>query len=280
LRQKPVLWIWDNVEPIFGFPIGSNSKWSGTEQKELSDFLRGLRDTKAKVLLTSRRDEQGWLGDLPARVTVPPMPMRERCQLAAAIIARNGGKASVLEVLEPLLFYSLGNPLTLTTLVGWAIRNKIETKMAVDTFVSDLRSGEASFQDDASLGRSKSLGASLAYGFEHAFNDDERAKLAILALFQGFVNTSILAGMGADENPNKYPGFNGLDQEYWIKLLSRAAEIGLISSQGNTAFFDTSCGTLVFPWFVQQIFSRPPGRRQFAGAARQAVLRRVCGRLL
>src|SRR6185295_12717793 len=56
--QVPVLWIWDNVEPVAGFPSGTESAWSAKEQKELVDFLRALRETKAKVLLTSRRDEQ------------------------------------------------------------------------------------------------------------------------------------------------------------------------------------------------------------------------------
>ena len=75
LRQIPVLWVWDNVEPITGFPAGTPSDWSEVEQKELRDFLSDARETKAKFLLTSRRDEQGWLGAMPRRVEAPPMPM-------------------------------------------------------------------------------------------------------------------------------------------------------------------------------------------------------------
>ena len=63
LREVPVLWIWDNVEPITGFPAGPQSDWSAAEQQELRDFLLEARDTKAKFLLTSRRDEQAWLGE-------------------------------------------------------------------------------------------------------------------------------------------------------------------------------------------------------------------------
>ena len=33
-------------------------------------FLREARGTKARFLLTSRREEQGWLGELPARIAV------------------------------------------------------------------------------------------------------------------------------------------------------------------------------------------------------------------
>src|SRR6516162_5850048 len=60
------------------------------EQGELVDFLRALCGTKAKVLLTSRRGEHAWLGDLPVRVTMPPMPTLERLELAGAIAERYG----------------------------------------------------------------------------------------------------------------------------------------------------------------------------------------------
>ena len=61
------------------------SAWTAAEQDELVGFLRDLTQrTRCKVLLTSRRDEQAWLGDLPARLRLPPMPMRERLELAAA----------------------------------------------------------------------------------------------------------------------------------------------------------------------------------------------------
>ena len=69
LTQVPVLWVWDNVEPVTGFPAGTLSDWTPAEQAELADLLRDLAQrTQCKVLLTSRRDEHGWLGDLPARV--------------------------------------------------------------------------------------------------------------------------------------------------------------------------------------------------------------------
>ena len=73
LRNKPVLWIWDNVEPVTGFPAGTSSDWSGQEQDDLVGFLSAARATKAKFLLTSRRDERDWLHELPARVELPPM---------------------------------------------------------------------------------------------------------------------------------------------------------------------------------------------------------------
>jgi hypothetical protein len=35
MRQVPVLWIWDNIEPVAGFPAGTDSAWSQEEQDEL-----------------------------------------------------------------------------------------------------------------------------------------------------------------------------------------------------------------------------------------------------
>lgn len=90
LRQVPVLWLWDNVEPVAGFPAGAPSAWTAAEQRELADFLRDARGTRAKFLLTSRRDERGWLGELTARVALPPMPLHERRQLAEALAAKVG----------------------------------------------------------------------------------------------------------------------------------------------------------------------------------------------
>jgi hypothetical protein len=85
LGQRSVLWIWDNVELVAGFPKGNESTWSAQEQSELADFLRAARETKAKFLLTSRRDERDWLGDLPASVAVPPMLFQVRVELTRAL---------------------------------------------------------------------------------------------------------------------------------------------------------------------------------------------------
>ena len=42
LAQVPVLWIWDNIEPVAGFPAGTDSAWTPDEQHELAGFLRDL----------------------------------------------------------------------------------------------------------------------------------------------------------------------------------------------------------------------------------------------
>jgi hypothetical protein len=262
LQQAPVLWIWDNVEPVTGFPAGTASDWSAAEQQELRAFLSAARETKAKFLLTSRREEAAWLGELPRRVRVPAMPMQERLQLAGAIAERRGKRLTDLPELTPLLRFTRGNPLTILVTLGEALRAGIDTPARLDAFVAALHGGEVAFEDEASEGRSKSLGASLSYGFATAFTDDERKVLALLHLFQGFLNVDVLRTMGANVDVLGAMGapvaewclaaLRGLTRERGIALLDRAAEIGLLHAHGGGYYGIHPA----LPWYFRALFAR------------------------
>lgn len=253
LKQIPVLWIWDNVEPVAGFPAGTDSAWSEEEQQELVDFLRDCKETKAKFLLTSRRDERAWLGEnLPARITIPPMPMWERVQLARAIAEKHGRRLTDVADWLPLLQFTQGNPLTITVVVGQALRDGLETRGGIEDFAERLRAGEAAFDDEVSEGRSKSLGASLSYGFEHAFSEEERRQLALLYFFQGFVDVDALRIMGAPEADWCLPEVQGMTREAGIDLLDRAAEIGLLTAIGEGYYAIHPA----LPWFFGSLFDQ------------------------
>jgi len=251
LKQIPVLWIWDNVEPVAGFPTGTPSAWSEAEQQELADFLRAARDTQAKFLLTSRRDERAWLGDLPARLTLPPMPMQERVQLARALAEKHGRRLADVEDWRPLLQFTRGNPLTITVLVGQPLREGRKTKDEIEAFVAQLRAGEAEIEDEQSQGRAKSLAASLSYGFEHAFNEEERKQLALLHFFQGFVDVDVLRMMGNPEAPWCLPQVRGLTREAGMALLDRAAEVGLLTAHGGYYSIHPA-----LPWYFKSLFDQ------------------------
>ena len=250
LKQIPVLWIWDNVEPIAGFPAGNRSRWSKKEQRELADFLRDARETQAKFLLTSRRDEQ--LGDLPMRITIPPMPTQERVQLARALVEKHNRSMTEVEDWMPLLQFTRGNPLTITVLVSQALRDGLKTKEQIETFVAQLRAGEAEIEDEKTEGRAKSLRASLSYGFGHNFNEDERKQLALLHFFQGFVSVSVLQTMGHSEADWCLPEVRGLTREAGISLLDRAAEIGLLTA--HVGGYYTIHPAL--PWYFRSLFEQ------------------------
>lgn len=256
MSQIPVLWIWDNVEPVAGFPAGTESAWSESEQHELADFLRAAKQTKAKFLLTSRRDERGWLGDLPARIVVPPMPMQERVQLARAIAEKYGRRLADVEDWIPLLRFTRGNPLTITVLVGQALRDGLKTKEQVESFVAKLSLGEAAFEDEASEGRDKSLGASLGYGFENAFSEVERRQLALLHFFQGFIDVDALRLMGEPDADWSLPEVRGMTREMGIALLDRTSELGLLTAHGR-GFYSIHPA---LPWYFKSLFAHyyPP----------------------
>ena len=261
-EQVSVLWIWDNVEPVTGFPAGEPTPWTVAEQTELSDFLRDLNQTRARVLLTSRRDEQAWLGDLPVRVLLPAMPMRERFALAQALAARQPDPTGRPRILNfdhwrPVLQFSGGNPLTLTVLVRQAIRRHLTTSGQLQDFVTRLSHGRGAPEaaEDRAMGRSASLAASLDYGFAQAFTGHERAQLAVLHLFRGTVNADALVDMGATDNPNKVPELAGLSRDRALSLLDRAAEIGLLTVLGG------GCYTIqpALPWYFTTLFTHAYG---------------------
>ena len=250
LARVPVLWIWDNVEPVAGFPAGTRSAWTAAEQGELREFLHALAGTRARVLLTSRRDERAWLANLPVRVRLPGMPMRERIQFTQELAARHGHRITDVEDWRPLLRYSDGNPLTITVVVGQALRAGYTTETQIEDFVARLRAGEADLADvDEAQGRSRSLAASLTYGLAAAFTEPERTQLAVLGVFQDTVDVDALVIMGHEGNPSAVPALAGLSREAGIGLLDRAAEIGLLTALGG-GFYAIHPA---LPWFFRRL---------------------------
>ena len=251
LKEVPLLWIWDNVEPVAGFPAGTTTLLSAAEQQELADFLRAARETQAKFLLTSRHDEHAWLGDLPiVRTPVPPMPMQERVQMMRALAEKHRRQPPNVADCWPLLQFTQGNPLTIRVVVGQALHDGLKTKAQIEAFVARLRAGEAAFKDEISEGRAMSLGASLSYGFEHAFSEEERKQLALLHLFQGFLHVSSLRAMGHQDYEYCLPTVRGMTDEQGLALLNRAAEVGLLTTHAG-GFYSIHPA---LPWYFQRLF--------------------------
>jgi tetratricopeptide (TPR) repeat protein len=281
LAQLPVLWIWDNTEPVAGFPEGAPSDWTAQEQAGLTALLRDLaQQTRCKVLLTSRRDEHGWLGDLPARVRLPRMPMREAIQLANALAARHGAHLTAAADWRPLLRYAAGNPLTITVLTGQALRENATTSTQIQSLVTRLRAGETELEagEDEALGRTRSLAASLSYGFTQAFTDIERAQLAVLHLFRDTIDADALRGLGDPQTAGEYamPELAGLTRDTSVALLDRATSIGLLETIG-VGYYQIHPA---LPWYFTALFDEAyglPGSPAVQRATRSYV--RVSGRL-
>lgn len=180
------------------------------------------------------------------------MPITESLQLARALADKHSRRLTDVEDWRPLLAFAQGNPMTLTVVARQALREGLKTKEQIEAFVARLRSGEAAFPDEISEGRSRSLGASLAYGFEQAFNEEEQKKLALLHLFQGFVNVAVLLVMGDPELSWCLPEVRGLTREEGISLLDRAAEVGLLGAHGGGYYSIHPA----LPWFFKSLFER------------------------
>jgi tetratricopeptide (TPR) repeat protein len=249
MQNTDLFWIWDNVEPIAGFPSGTKSDWSSEEQQELADFLRAGQETRAKFLLTSRREEWEWLGNLPRRVALPPMPRQERMQMARALAVRHGERLIDVPAWQPLLDYTQGNPLTITVVVSQALRDGLRTKEQIGDFVRRLRRGEPVIEDEKSEKRDRSLYAALSYGLA-TFSKDERHQLALLHLFQGFVNVDTLLMMGNPQFEWCVPAVRNLSYEQGYALLERAAEIGLLTAHGEGYYSIHPA----LPWYFKSLY--------------------------
>jgi tetratricopeptide (TPR) repeat protein len=130
------------------------------------------------------------------------------------------------------------------------LRDGLTTRAQLEAFVARLRLGEAAFADEASEGRSKSLGVSLSYGFANAFNETERKQLALLHFFQGFVNVDVLRTMGHPQSDWCLPELRGLTRAHGIALLDRAAEVGLLTAHGDGTYSIHPA----LPWYFKSLF--------------------------
>ena len=201
LRQIPVLWIWDNVEPVAGFPAGTELQWTAAEQAELADFLKQIKldgATQAKLLLTSRRDEQAWLGGVPKRIAMPRMSAADAAALAVQIGAERGLDRRQVGQWGPLLELLRRQPAdpARDRRAGRAPGAAHARGRSPPSSRPCATASSRSRTPTPAQGRDKSLGASLDYGFRHAFREDELPIIALLHLFQGTVDVDALDRMG------------------------------------------------------------------------------------
>jgi hypothetical protein len=136
LRQLPLLWILDDLGQQSGHPSQASER-APAWREELLTLLRSARDTKTKLLLISRDDEQSWLGDLPARLHLPPLPLEERNQLIRAVATIQQVQLTGLGGTSPVLRAIGGNPKTLIELTEQALRAGCATGTALETFIAE-----------------------------------------------------------------------------------------------------------------------------------------------
>ncbi|KAF5433866.1 CHAT domain-containing protein [Candidatus Methanophagaceae archaeon] len=240
LRQLPCLMIWDNFEPVAGFPKGSPTIWKKEEQKELKDFLQALSGGATRVIITSRRDEE-WLGRCYQKITLRGLNQRDAMELAGKVLDRADIDRQKLKPYNELLDYLQGNPLAIQVILPELAH------IEPDELLVALQTGAAKLpKDDKEQEREHSLTASLEYRLDR-LDELMRSHLGVLGLFQGFVNANMLAFICTDDSAPEL--LRELDSEAWIQMLDLSVEIGLLHKIGPGLYNIHPA----LPWFFYQI---------------------------
>jgi tetratricopeptide (TPR) repeat protein len=242
LAELGCLWIWDNVETLEHLPVGT--------RKELQSFLKQSSEMGVKFLLTARGTEESWLDQTTLRVGMPPLRGSEAIEFAARLVARSGQRAWNPEVLWPILEFAAGNPLTLqVALATFFAHSEDYGSDSVQLFAKRLRENPIVLNYGAGNSRSRSLLASLRYGFDQSFSPDERRRLALVSLFRRYANTNVLFLMGHRPVDPAAVGLPDHDFSWTLpeleaetpgsleQILTKATHLGLLTKSATNHFW-------------------------------------------
>ncbi|MBE9162974.1 tetratricopeptide repeat protein [Tychonema sp. LEGE 06208] len=246
LQTNPCLLIWDNFEPVNGFPQGNPPLVPAGERESLKQFLKQLRGGKSWVLITSRREEN-WLDCGYALRELRGLVQPDAEELAARILKEAGVDRAKLpgEYLELLKLLG-GHPLSLRVVLRHL---KAQTPVQL---IEALRRGLDTFQGAEEEGREKSLTVSLDYSFAN-LSARARLHLPFLGLFCDRVDAHWLHTFS--ESPDSdfgqaYQAVFGenLQKSDWIVLLNEATAAGILEHLGETIYQIHPA----LPWYLRQ----------------------------
>ncbi|MFN6528932.1 tetratricopeptide repeat protein [Nostoc sp. ChiSLP03a] len=247
LQTHPCLLIWDNFEPVNGFPTGNEPLLSGEERNKLKRFLKELRGGKSWVLITSRREEP-WLDCGYSLINLRGLSQADAQELAAKIlqtvgVERKNLPAEYLELLELLG----GHPLSLRVVLPHL---KMQTPMQL---IEALRRGLDTFRGQEEEGREKSLTVSLDYSFAK-LSERTRQHLPFLALFSERVNADwlhLFSESADNEFGQAYRAVFGenLQKPDWMRILNEAAAAGILEYLGYETIYKIHA---TLPWYLRQ----------------------------
>jgi tetratricopeptide (TPR) repeat protein len=246
LQTNPCLLIWDNFEPVNGFPTGNEPLLSEEERNKLKRFLKELRGGKSWVLITSRREEL-WLDCGYSLINLRGLSQADAQELAAKILQTVGVERKNLpaEYLELLKLLG-GHPLSLRVVLPHL---KMQTPVQL---IEALRRGLDTFRGAEEEGREKSLTVSLDYSFAK-LSERTRQHLLFLALFSEQVDADWLHLFS--ENPDNSFGQayravfgENLQKPDWLQILNEAAAAGILEYLGETIYKIHPA----LPWYLRQ----------------------------
>lgn len=252
LKDNPCLLIWDNFEPVAGFPAGNEPLLNASERDNLQGFLKELRGGKSWVLITSRREER-WLDCGYSLLELPGLREQDVEELAAKILQTAGVDRAKLspEYLELLKLLG-GHPFSLRVVLP-----HLKTQQPKQ-LIEALRQGIDTLDGVPNKVRDKSLTVSLDYSFAK-LSERARRHLPFLALFSERVDADRLDSFL--NFPNDPLGFQqayqtifgeSLQKEDWLNILNEATEAGILEHLGETIYKIHPA----LPWYLRQQLSK------------------------
>ncbi|MEH2093942.1 tetratricopeptide repeat protein [Nostoc sp.] len=247
LQTNPCLLIWDNFEPVNGFPTGNEPLLSGEERNKLKRFLKELRGGKSWVLITSRREEP-WLDCGYSLINLRGLSQADAQELAAKIlqtvdVERKNLPAEYLELLKLLG----GHPLSLRVVLP-----HLQTQTPVQ-LIEALRRGLDTFRGQEEEGREKSLTVSLDYSFAK-LSERTRQHLPFLALFSERVNAVWLCKFSKSPDNEFGQAYQAVFRENlqkpdWLQILNEAAAAGIVEYLLGESIYKIHPA---LPWYLRQ----------------------------
>ncbi len=248
LKQKPCLLIWDNFEPVAGFPEGNEPLLSADERDDLKCFLKELRGGQTWVLITSRREET-WLDCGYGLINSQGLSPVDAQEFAAKILQTLGVEIKNLpEEYLDLLKLLGGHPLSLRVVLPH-LRSQTPAQV-----IEVLRQGLDSLEKKTEAERDKSLTASLDYSFSK-LSEKARRHLPFLGLFCDRVDIRSLSAFSngyyePDKQAYRLVFGNNLQTADWIKILEEALEAGILERHNENVY--KLHPTL--PWYLIKLF--------------------------
>ncbi|MBM3216691.1 tetratricopeptide repeat protein, partial [Candidatus Poribacteria bacterium] len=228
LSGNRCLLVWDNFETVNGYPHGTAPFASDEERRKFSAFLQALRGGKSRVLITSRKPDENWLGVNLALVPLRGLSESDALRLARSIL-RTVGKTPEHFADDPdyarLLGLLKGHPRSMEVVLP-LLRDQSPAHI-IDELQHRIGLGNA-IED-----------ASLAYAFSQ-MSDAARKHLPFVGLFTSYVDADTLGVfIASDDEPGKiYRRLTGEapDAETWERVLDEAARDGMVAALGNRVY--------------------------------------------
>jgi tetratricopeptide (TPR) repeat protein len=246
LQTNPCLLIWDNFEPVNGFPQGNQPLLPAAERESLKQFLKELRGGQSWVLITSRREEN-WLDCGYALLELKGLVKPDAEELAAEILKQAGVDRAKLpgEYLELLKLLG-GHPLSLRVVL-----RHLKTQSPVQ-LIEALRRGLDTFKGAEEEGREKSLAVSLDYSFAN-LSERARQHLPFLGLFCDRVDADWLHAFSRNPDIDWGQAYRAVFGENlqisdWIGLLNEATAAGILEDLGESIYKVHPA----LPWYLRQ----------------------------